>query len=394
MWKIGDIKQKGLAAFKRNYWACVLVALVLGFTIANGGGGGGGSVRTPSSSSNSSNSPSWSEILEQFQNNDDDNNYNNDYNFDDFNIDDYEFDNYEDNNTDGGFIDLANTTSNAPVDNAAAGAIAASATIIMIVIIIAVIASLISIALKALLLNPLQVGCRKFFVENSAEPAKLGLMGSAFKGGNWKNTVWVMFTTNFFIGLWSLLFIIPGIIKAYEWLMVPYIVADDPTIDQKEARAISSKMMDGHKWNAFVLNLSFIGWRILGGFTCGLLNIFFTHPYEAAAQAELYVWMRSFNNPGGYNFKATPAFAGGYNDTYMANNMNSYDNNAYNNNMYNTGYADPYSNGYDANATAQQPNDSIPFTPGASNVQYNNAGYTDGYNANPTDYNNNNNGQW
>jgi uncharacterized membrane protein len=98
-----------------------------------------------------------------------------------------------------------------------------------------------------------------------------------------------MFSTDIFTLLWSMLFIIPGVYKSYCWRMVPYIVSENPTISGKEARAISTKMMDGSKWAAFVLDLSFLGWIILGVFTLGILNLVFTNPYIYATDAELYL---------------------------------------------------------------------------------------------------------
>ena len=70
--------------------------------------------------------------------------------------------------------------------------------------------------------------------------------------------------------------------------MVPYILADDPTIGGKDAITLSRQMMNGHKWNTFVLDLSFIGWELLSVLTAGLLGLFYVKPYEAATGAELY----------------------------------------------------------------------------------------------------------
>lgn len=92
-----------------------------------------------------------------------------------------------------------------------------------------------------------------------------------------------------YIFLWSLLFIIPGIVKAYQYRMVPYILADRPELDQKEVFALSKQMMDGEKWNAFVLDLSFLGWHILGIITAGILEIFYIAPYVNLTNAQLYL---------------------------------------------------------------------------------------------------------
>ena len=74
-----------------------------------------------------------------------------------------------------------------------------------------------------------------------------------------------MFLKGLFQGLWSLLFVIPGIIKSYEYRMIPYILSENPNISRKRAFEISKQMMKGNKWDTFVLDLSFIGWQILSG---------------------------------------------------------------------------------------------------------------------------------
>jgi len=80
-------------------------------------------------------------------------------------------------------------------------------------------------------------------------------------------------------------------------MMVPYIIAENPGMDRREAFAISKRMMDGEKWNTFVLDLSFLGWGILGVLTCGILLIFYVNPYIYATHAELY----EYNKLKAYN---------------------------------------------------------------------------------------------
>ena len=101
-----------------------------------------------------------------------------------------------------------------------------------------------------------------------------------------------LFLRDLYIILWSLLFIIPGIIKGYSYMLVPYILAEEPAMDNKEAFRLSREMMDGNKWHAFCLDLSFIGWHILNVFTFGLLGIFYVKPYQATASAEMYIAIR------------------------------------------------------------------------------------------------------
>lgn len=147
---------------------------------------------------------------------------------------------------------------------------------------------LIGIALGILVFNPLQVGCRKFFLTNLNEKALVGQVGYAFSGGHYKNAVVTMFMTDLKIALWSLLFIIPGIIKSYSYRMVPYILCENPEMNWKDAQVISRNMMNGNKWDAFVYDLSFIGWYILTGLTMGLVGVFYAGPYKASSDAVLY----------------------------------------------------------------------------------------------------------
>ena len=79
-----------------------------------------------------------------------------------------------------------------------------------------------------------------------------------------------------------------GIVKAYEYMMVPYILAENPDMSREEVFALSKQMMKGNKWDAFVLDLSFIGWMILGALTLNIVNVLYTNPYRYLTSAELY----------------------------------------------------------------------------------------------------------
>lgn len=136
--------------------------------------------------------------------------------------------------------------------------------------------------------NVAQVGCNRYFIENREHKTSVGQVFYGFQGGRYTSTVWIMFLKGLYIFLWSLLFWIPGIIKTYSYMMVPYIVAENSNLDKKRVFKISRKMMRGHKWEAFVLGLSFLGWNILGAFTGGILNIFYVNPYMHATYAEFY----------------------------------------------------------------------------------------------------------
>ncbi len=94
-----------------------------------------------------------------------------------------------------------------------------------------------------------------------------------------------------FTFLWSLLFVIPGIIKMYAYGMAYYIKVDNPTWDWKTCIEESQKIMDGHKMELFILDLTFIGWILLASFTCGIA-FFWIVPYMYAARVQFYETIR------------------------------------------------------------------------------------------------------
>ncbi len=90
-----------------------------------------------------------------------------------------------------------------------------------------------------------------------------------------------------FIALWSLLLIVPGIVKGYSYAMTFYILKDHPEMTGTEAITESRRMMDGNKWRLFCLDMSFIGWYLLSIVTFGIL-LFWVMPYHEAAHAAFY----------------------------------------------------------------------------------------------------------
>ena len=90
-----------------------------------------------------------------------------------------------------------------------------------------------------------------------------------------------------FIFLWTMLFIIPGIIASLAYSQTIYIMLDHPDMSALDAIRASKQLMKGHKWEYFVLGLSFIGWSILSSFTLGLLSIWLT-PYQYVTYANYY----------------------------------------------------------------------------------------------------------
>ncbi len=141
--------------------------------------------------------------------------------------------------------------------------------------------------ISILIFHPLEVGCRRFYFVNLYRKAELREVLFAFQNG-WANASVILFIRNIKLFLWTLLLVVPGIIKAYEYRMIPYLLAENPGMDSQTAFAESKRMMDGVKMDTFILDFSFIGWQILSAFTGGIVGVFWTNPYVNSTNAALY----------------------------------------------------------------------------------------------------------
>lgn len=231
MWSRSDIKARGKASFKANYFNCVVVSLLLTMII-----GSGYTVVNNSALTN---------MEEQLNS---------------MNMDQTQ-----------AMILLMGALS-------AVGTVAAIFKIIDI-----------------LILNPLEVGCQYFFLQNTREPVSIGAIGRAFSPG-WINNVVALLLRDIFLAFWFFLFIIPGFVKRYSYRMVPFIIAEYPQMSATEAITRSRQLMDGHKWNTFVMDLSFLGWDFLTAITFGIAGIFWTQPYKFNAYAQLYLELKELSN--------------------------------------------------------------------------------------------------
>jgi uncharacterized membrane protein len=106
----------------------------------------------------------------------------------------------------------------------------------------------------------LEVGGRKFFIQASKGDVDINYLKLGFENDRYMNIIFTMFKKSIQIFLWSLLLVIPGIIKSYEYRMIPYLLADNPNMDPDRAFELSKIMTDGEKFEIFVLDLSYIGW--------------------------------------------------------------------------------------------------------------------------------------
>ena len=262
MWTRKELKMRGKAAFKANFWRCVLVAFILTLI--------GGAIGSAGGRAAADNAPVIAPEETTVSNE------------------------YLD-----GAIKVEMTGKAADIEALKAefdalldeireegGQEAVRFVIVMIAGIFGAILA-VSFVLQILLINPLKVGCNRFFAENSSAPAQIGEIGYGFRSG-YGRVVDTMLRTDIYTLLWSLLFVIPGIIKSYSYRMVPYILAEEPEMSGKEAIDRSRHMMNGNKWRAFVLDLSWILWILFGVVTLGFGLIFYVSPYMLATDAELY----------------------------------------------------------------------------------------------------------
>lgn len=107
----------------------------------------------------------------------------------------------------------------------------------------------------------------------------------------WFRAAWTLLYENILLTLWSFT-IVGAVIKTYSYFLVPYIVAENPDMPAKTAVTLSRKMMNGHKWECFKLDLSFIGWRLLDVLPLGIVGHFYVNPYYEATMAEYYYQLR------------------------------------------------------------------------------------------------------
>ncbi len=232
MWTRKLLKENGKIAFKRNYWLCVAASAIALFLMGGGVGLTGNSAQT------------------EFQ--------------------------FNEQSASEAITSMEGILSQIPPG-------------IMLVLAMTILVGLvIGVCVAILVSNVVQVGVNRFFLENREHKTNVGQVFYGFQGGRYGSTVWIMFLKGLYIFGWTLLFWIPGIIKTYAYLLVPYIIAENPHMDKKRVFELSSEMMKGHKWEAFVLGLSFIGWSFLAAITGGILGIFYVNPYQHATFAEFY----------------------------------------------------------------------------------------------------------
>lgn len=290
MWTRSELKTRAKAVLQKYYWLCVVVCLVL--AVVGGTGSSGSGFNTSSIKDNTD------QILT-------DNSY-----------DDYDSDySTEDDGSIVGGILIAGV------------AVGILAIVLVIIAIGAVFGTFVS--------NPIIVGANRTFMHTREDRGKFEEIFFVFTSGKYLNVVKIMFLMNLKIFLWSLLFFIPGIIKSYEYRMIPYILSENPGIDSKRAFELSKKMTDGQKCDIWVLDLSFIGWDFLT--LCCFVGTLWVNPYKQTTYAELYAVLRNNALQSGYTHT-------GELGDYYYNNVNQATYAANNSNFYYGSYGDASGN--------------------------------------------------
>lgn len=270
MWTRSELKERAKEALRRNYWKIVLVTALLfllgcetgGFSVSarsfNTGSGKGTNTEQAAEVEKSiitmKEQPRPGEWIGQIIGNGD------------IEAEDFEIDFL------GGIL---------------FGIIAIAIFMVVFLIVFAVI-----MAVDIFLVNPFEVGGKRFMRMSVEGTAQVKEIAYGFDH-SYKNVVKVLFYRDLYVFLWALLFIIPGIVKMYQYFLVPYILTEYPDMEYKAALQLSRDMMEGNKWKTFVLGLSFILWDILGALTFGILEIFYVNPYRSLTYAALYCKLKN-----------------------------------------------------------------------------------------------------
>lgn len=183
--------------------------------------------------------------------------------------------------------------------------------------------SVLSFLIAIFVAGPLVVGEKRFFLENRTyHGTRIGRMGFLFRERHFR-PILTMLIMDLYTFLWSLT-IVGGIIKTYEYEMIPYILAENPEIERKKAFKLSKQMMKGNKWRSFVIDLSFYPWIIsitliiavasvlitgtplkstlIAEICCAVFMMLFLNPYKTATKAELYIALRKEAIKNNYRF--------------------------------------------------------------------------------------------
>ena len=139
-----------------------------------------------------------------------------------------------------------------------------------------------------LVLGAIEYGSDALFLRQarSGESMEIGALFSGFSS-DFGELFLLGFLSTLFAALWALLLVIPGIVKSYSWALIYYVKVDHPEYGWRECMNESAAMMRGYKMQLFLLDLSFIGWYIVGSLCLGIGTLWVV-PYHMAAHAQFY----------------------------------------------------------------------------------------------------------
>lgn len=146
--------------------------------------------------------------------------------------------------------------------------------------------------------NVISVGVCRYFLLSRETGTSAGVSEIfwGFGSGHYWNLVKIMFFKSIFMVFWTMLLVIPGIIKGLEYSMIPYILAENPTLSREEVFSLTRRMTYGNKGGIFVLEISFLGWIFLGALLLGL-GLIPVQCYMTASMTELYMWLKADRTP-------------------------------------------------------------------------------------------------
>ena len=157
---------------------------------------------------------------------------------------------------------------------------------------VSVLSSMVMAVVAIFILNPIECGVCSFYCKSREGEIDLSRFFRCFTGGRYVPVMKIMFFRWLYTFLWGLLLFVPAIVKRYEYYLIPYLLAENPNLSKERAFEISRVTMNGEKWKCFFLELSFIGWYLLG-LMCCQMGVIFPIPYQRATMAEFYTCMRA-----------------------------------------------------------------------------------------------------
>lgn len=296
MWTRAELKERAKAALHRNYWKIVLVASLL-FLLGCGSGGYQLIKSTHNAGTEVDEEKSGTKVAA---------------------VTDEDFDGEEETdqeqeadefrslitvgmNPDTGEVSMEQIIGESGTEDITVTvmeAIVAGWVAMVLFLAIFFFASAVVLLVNFFLLNPLSVGGNRFMTKSVEDVAQVKEIAYGFDH-SYKNIVKVMFHMELRIFLWALVFVIPGIVKMYQYYMAPYILAEHPDMDYREVLQTSRDMMEGNKWKTFVLGLSFLLWDIFGALTLGVGELLYVQPYRQLTFAALYCELKK-DAEGGY----------------------------------------------------------------------------------------------